>query len=686
MTTPGIGTITTPVTRPKGQGYNIRIGSKWYRTVAGPQAQVQLGSRDSLAERWDQSGSIYNNVLDIGYAWSRTDVSGGEGLDWDPREIALDTESATKDVIRFFDSNGLDIARPEKQGDQYSIKLARDFDDWSLVVADPRDMTETNPFIYVADGETVSWYESWDNLTPIGTDIPAPGFQVRAMAAAPNDTVMVTCFDGNAYVKPPNATSFSVAYTDSGGQNLQARGIWYVNGRFVLSVFDDIDVAELRVIEWDGTDWQPEGAIDTATSAFLSVVESGPAVVAACGDGTVRTYTPDNGADGDMSLHPMARTTMPEGEQPILLGSNGGILLIFTSQDLPFSDTQSLRIYQAEVLDERYDFSVGQMRLRREWNGREHEPDVKRAMTNTRDEIYFFVKEVASNGLFYESLWRFDIVSTGLNRVWSAPEETSNMNAMIIFDGFWAGIDFTAGVIRIADPFNYQAAGYMTFPNITFGLNTEIAWISSILEAHDLLDLGAQVELWRSTKPQAILDPDDPSWVLVQRLSSQGASNLEVPFTGLKSRTLSLQLRMRSTIESLVSPKVTRVALRGIPAHRDFIMMVPIDISDYLSVPGRAPQRIPGLGHSLHSQVLELVGASVQATLLDPPINFDGVVNNVSEPIDYLSERGSVTRHVMVEFRGTRTSSAAQFTTGDNGIGLGLLGISTVGIGQSGQE
>ena len=127
---------------------------------------------------------------------------------------------------------------------------------------------------------------------------------------------------------------------------------------------------------------------------------------------------------------------------------------------------------------------------------------------------------------------------------------------------------------------------------------------------------------------------------------------------------------------------MTRIALRGIPAHRDLIMMVPFNVSDEVSAPGRRPTRIPGLGYSLHENVLNLVGSSVEAIVIDPPMGFRGVVNNVSEPIEYLSDRGSVTRYVMVEFRGQRLVQTVP-PTGDSGMGLGLMGIDIIGIGQS---
>ena len=669
---------TQKVRRPKAEGYNLRIGNVWYRTVAGPQAQILIGTRDSLAQRIDQNSSIYQNVLDIGYAWSRTDLSGGEGLDWDPRQIALDTNQVTLDPIRYWDSDGIDVRRPEVAGNPYVLRLAPTTRVRTDALIDPKDLGASSSFIYLAQNEEVVWYDSWDNITPAGQDIPSPGNDNIALAVAPNDTVMVTNVDGVTYVKETESATFSPAYTPT-GILLDSQGIWYVNGRFILSTWDQVDNAQLIELSWDGTDWQPEAAIDSASAPFISVVESGPAIVAACLDGTVRSYTPNNASDGDMGLIPKSRTTMPEGESPILLGANAGVLLIMTTADRSEVDRQEIRIYQAEVLDARFDYVVGQLQLRREWFGAEHEPLVTRNMTNTRDEILFFVKEEI-RGTLEESLWRFDVVTTGLSRIVS--KEDINLNGITIFDSITGAIDFTNDEILLVDENFHQTFGYMIFPNMSFGLNTDIAWLTTVIEAYDLSDSGAQVELYRSTKPDAILDPFDTSWILVQRLSNQAQSGIEEAMVNVKSRTLALQLRIKASQSDSVSPKVTLTAVRGIPAHRDFIMMVPINISDYVSTPGRRPNRVAGLGNRLHSQVLDLVGSNVEVVMLDPPVLFRGVVNNISEPIEYLAERGSVTRYVMMELRGQRLSTTAT-PTGDDGMGLGLLGIATVGLGQT---
>ena len=60
---------------------------------------------------------------------------------------------------------------------------------------------------------------------------------------------------------------------------------------------------------------------------------------------------------------------MPDGEQPLLLGSNAGVLLILTTSDTEEEADigegpevlQAIRVYQSEVLDARFDYIVGQL-------------------------------------------------------------------------------------------------------------------------------------------------------------------------------------------------------------------------------------------------------------------------------------------------------------------------------------
>ncbi len=394
-----------------------------------------------------------------------------------------------------------------------------------------------------------------------------------------------------------------------------------------------------------------------------------------------------------MTLVPWARTDMPNGETPFLLGSNANVLLILTATSRQEENRNELRVYRSEVLDQRFSYSVGQMQLKREWLAVEHEPLETRKMAATRDEILWWVKEVNVNMPDnpdrhpLECLWRFDVVTGGVSRdlvVAAVPgiqEEQTNLNGFVVFNDIFGGIDYAHKKILLGDKDHYQDFGYVIFPNVNFGLNTEISWVAATIDVADVRGGSSGVELWGTTDPAGILSWNHPSWSMIQNINDEDASGVEIPLGRIKAKTMALQVRLRSYGENMLSPKVRRVAVRGIPSHRDFVMVIPVNVSDYVSVPGRAPIRHPGLGATLHTAILDLVGQSVEATLLQPPILFRGVVNNVSEPVTYVSERGSSSVYVEVEFLGQRMTATAP-PTGNAGIGLGLLGVATVGMGQ----
>ena len=670
-------TFSNEVTYPKAQGYNIRIGDLWFRTIASKEVKPQIGTRDSLAQRTDDAGSVYQNVLDLGYAWARTDLSGGEGLDWSPREFNKNQNEVALDAVRYWDSVGLDLSRPDTAGERYSMRLTRDFDSWGGTVTDPRDMAASQDKLYVADDDTVSWYSSWTNTTAISFEtLTSP---VVALAASPNDVVVAVLENGNAYGKRSADATFTLIYGDAGATETEATGVWYVRGRFIIGCFDGVDESSLITVPWSGTAWGTAVTVDTSSAPFWSVVESGPAIVAACGDGTVRTYTPDNGSGGTYELDPRGRTDVPVGETPILLGANAGIVLILTSSENEVTNQRELRVYQAEVLDSRFDYVVAQLQLRREWQTSVDAADVVRNMANTRDEIFFYIKEYF-DGSYQQCLWRFDVVTAGLSRVNATA--SVDYRAITVFDDVIGTIDFDGLSIEIQNAASYVDVGWMIFPNITFGLNTDISWMATIMEVANLVTGGSQVELWRTTEESAINDWQDPSWSVVQRFSSPGLSGTEVTLPNVKSRTLALQVRVYPHTSGTGTPQITRTAIRGIPTHRDVVMVIPVNVSDIVSAPGRKPVTVPGLGDYLHNQMMDLVGTSVEVILLNPSMNFRGIVNNVSEPIIYQPNRGSMTTYCQVEFRGKRIVDTAP-TTGDAGMGLGLLGISTMGIGQT---
>jgi len=666
---------TDSILRPKAEGYGARIGSLWVRLAVTPDNPLRYYTKDSLADRQDQRGITAQNVLDIGYAWARTELDGGEGLDWDPRELPVDAASAANDVRRYWDSVNLDISSPPA-GHPYTLSLSKVMEDWSDggVVGTPKDIAVSDQYIFVADGDQIRMYSSWATAS----SVRQLGAGVIMVAAAGGAEAMAVDVLGHVWHQPRTGT-FTQIYTAPP----LMRAVWFVKGRFVGYRSDSSgENGELGEVASDGTFTVFD---TTGEDAVHSVVSTGPSIVAAVGDGTVRSYVPEQSNQADptsVNLVIRGRTDMPKGEIPYVLGASGSVLTILTMAYESSADQKTSRFYRAEALSSQYDYVVGGLQLQREWFDTGESINVQDNMSSVRDAIFFTMSE--SDGNSY--VWRYDLVTLGLSRHNTVGATRTATFATVVFDGQGAVIDNADGeggdtIIKLVSLDTFNEEGYLISPNITFGLNTDIAWIATVLEGFQVSDADARVELWRSTDPEAILDPNDPSWIRVSTLSRTEQSGVELPLLGISSRTLALQLKFFSR-NGLVTPQITRTASRGIPQHRDWMVHLPVNVSDYVEVPGRMPLHVPGMGDTLHSKVLSLVGDHLELAVLDPPLLFTGVVDNIDEPVTYVSDRGSVSVYVTIQFRGQRKTSTV-FPSGSAAIGMSALGVSTIGINQA---
>ncbi len=678
-----MATLTLPqedVRFPQAQGYDARIDDLYVRAAPGDGIDLSIYTQDSLAERRDDEGSFYENVLSIGYAWDRTDWSGGEGLDWDPTDRALSDAERDLFRIRYWDSSFLDVSAGDP-GIPYTLDLTKKFGIWAGTATAPVDITASESLLFVASGVDVDWYPDWTTFTPDDSDtLPSA---VVALAAAPNGVCMAVLTSGDISVRPNGAAAFvDGLYTVAG--NRKALACWYAKGRFIVAFHDtDDDIYELS--EVTSTDaWAAnltEAIIDTADAAFWSVVDSGPAVVAACGDGTVRTYTPFlDSSDPALvgQLISRGRTTMPTGEIPYLLGDIEDLLIILTlATDPDDATTNRVHAYSAEVLDARFDYGVGNRQHKRVWNGTGTIASVTHSMVSRRDELFFTVHEDDATA----EVWRFDAVTAGLSR--HSQVGTDKATALLSFLNTLGGV--TDGNDVFVDGVTFNDIGVLITPNITFGLNTPINWVAVVIEARQLGN-GATIELYRSTDPSAITDENHASWVLMRRLSSNAQSGIETAMQNITSRTLAMMLKVTPTSDNLITAQVTRLAVRGLPQHRDMLVDLPVNISDLIEVPGRQPVRVPGWGNVIHNALLDKRGDHVELELYNPPLVFRGIVSNIVEPTSWISPRGSAGQRCIVQFRGQRVTEGGSQSaiTGDSLTGLGLMGISTTGIGNAG--
>ena len=464
-----IATLTTPARYPKAEGYNYLVGGTWFRNAATPQSPLRIYTKDSLAARTDRAGSPYENVLDIGYVFGRTDLSGGEGLDWSPRQLALEQDQAALDEVRFWDSKNISIRRPER-GKPYAWCLSPQPEVWRTQ-AGLVDLATSDDFLYVAFGTTVQWWANWDDTAPVDSQNTLTA--IAKIVAAPTGDILAQLANGSIEVFVNGSAGFVPV---PGITN--ARNIWYAKGRFIVC---QGTVASTTLREVQGT--IALDVFDSLDADVHSVVSSGPAIVAACSDGTLRSYVPEqaNQTDpGSVNLVIRGRTDMPSGEVPYLLGSNASTLLVLTRTTNEGSQN-TIRCYRAEVLDARFDYVVGQLQLKREWADAFDTIDKKQNMATSREEIFFFVQEAADE----DSAWRFDLVTEGLSRHIVTPSTLDI--SIVVFDneaGYISGdnIWYTGNT--------YLDEGYVITPNINFGLNTDISWLATTIRAFGIESAG----------------------------------------------------------------------------------------------------------------------------------------------------------------------------------------------------
>jgi len=652
---------------PKGEGYNALVEGQWVRTAPNKQQPIRMYTRDSLAPRSDDTGSVYENTLDLGQAFVRADFTGGEGLDWSPRQLTRLAGEAAIDQTKYWDSANINISPPRQRGDLYTIQLSGLLEIWHNQ-AGLVDLATSDNYIYVAFDALVQWWDDWGAVVPV--DSKATSGTIAKIVASPTGDICALLADGTVEESINDA-----AFVPVTGLTGLATNIWYAKGRFIVEDDDGAGNAVLREIAGAAA----SDPFDTYRGTCHSIVSSGPAIVGALSDGTLRSYVPEQANQEDptsVNLVIRGRTQVPEGEVPYLLGSNAAVLIVLTRATNEGVDN-TIRAYQAEVLDGRFDYIVGQLQSIREWVGAGDTIDIRQNMATTRDEIFWMVQETPAE----DSVWRYDLVTAGLSRH-IAQTQLSTGLSLIVFDERAAMVSAT-NIWYSGDLFVDE--GYMIFPNVNFGVNTDISWLATTIRALGIVAGGKQIELYYSTDPTAITEPDvGPSgkWKIASRISAPGQEEVEELLTNVTARSLALQLRIYASAGGTSTPKVSRVAVRGIPSQRDWILELPINVSDIVEVPGRMPLTIPELGDSLHRSMLDKAGRSLTIDVLDPPFLFTGIIDSILEPTEYVSDRGSSSVRIVLQCRGSQRDVTIS-SVGDAGLGLGLLGVETLGIGQT---
>ena len=648
---------TINISNPKRYGYDVRIDDILLRSAVGPGREMQIQSSDVQEGQINVKQNPEDFTSNLGRIYSRNNFTGGQGLD-----TAHRANGSPKDTTRFFDSKGVDVFHGDDETSYHVHLLHTTAEELSFSNSNNYLAQTTNGDMYVTDGTTI--YKSTDN----GDNWSAvtTGLTINhnfTGAAAVGDQVYFTTANGTTASEliQFNGSTWSENATDQ-SSNAGLTGVWFAKGQLFISG-DDGTVEYLWAVSpfnktWSASDLQEAAAIVTFEDSHhvSQVVDAGAVVLAASTNGDIYSI---KDVSGTMTLK--GQTNIPFEEVHSIAAAEG---IVFFGTKEKARDVG--RFYRADltVADDLY--VLANRQLVKEWviSGVDTTP---KHMFVSRDSIYCGIKESGSESY----LWRYYLPTAGFARDLEM-EEAGFVLGITQADGQFIISVGGGGVYK--ETTTHEAEGYILLSAADFFTAESKQFVGAEISTFSL-PTSTSVELFYSTKFEALDDPNDGSFILALDQAT-GVGDTEKQIAEI-SRYIVGKLVLKSA-NGTNTPKVKSVQFRALARPELVVAQVPINISDRVERPGRKPIKVKGLGDTLYSALRSKEGDSVTLELFDPSEIIKGVVERISYPINSNVERGSVTQYAIITVRGTRQPTLTDVTDADV-FGINALGIMRFG-------
>ena len=648
---------TINISNPKRYGYDVRIDDILLRSAVGPGREMQIQSSDVQEGQINVKQNPEDFTSNLGRIYSRNNFAGGQGLD-----TAHRANGSPKDTTRFFDSKGVDVFHGDDETSYHVHLLHTTAEELSFSNSNNYLAQTTNGDMYVTDGTVIyKSTDNGDNWSAVST-----GLTINhnfTGAAAVGDQVYFTTANGTTASEliQFNGSTWSENTTDQ-SSNAGLTGVWFAKGQLFISG-DDGTVEYLWAVSpfnktWSSSDLAEADAIVTFEDSHhvSQVVDAGAVVLAASTNGDIYSI---KDVSGTMTLK--GQTNIPFEEVHSIAAAEG---IVFFGTKEKARDVG--RFYRADltVADDLY--VLANRQLVKEWviSGVDTTP---KHMFVSRDSIYCGIKESGSESY----LWRYYLPTAGFARDLEMGEA-----------GFILGITQSDGQFIISvggggvykETTTHEAEGYIVLSAADFFTAESKQFVGAEISTFSL-PTSTSVELFYSTKFEALDDPNDGSFVLALDQAT-GVGDTEKQIAEI-SRYIVGKLVLKSA-NGTNTPKVKSVQFRALARPELVVAQVPINISDRVERPGRKPIKVKGLGDTLYAALRSKEGDSVTLELFDPDEIIRGVVERISYPINSNVERGSVTQYAIITVRGTRQPTITDVTDADV-FGINALGIMRFG-------
>ena len=649
--------------QPQAQGFEANLDDLFLRFAVGPGRQMQINTAPLQAQAIQTSETPEDFQQEFGQIYSRTNFSGGEGLDKAHRR-----EGTPTDFSRFWDSKGIDVFHGDEDTG-YNAHLLYDVEQKTLTLTDTNNYIAqtTNGYLYITDDNDV--YQSTDNgdtwSVMSSTGIT---YKIHGITSFGDDLFLVSGDSGTNKELFYYDQSADTWTNESLGSSFTGyfTGIWFSKG--TLFVSGKSDTAEYL---WESSpftknfsgDFQTTNALTQTepTHEFTDVIDAGAVVLAGNTDGNIYSLKLDGGS---WSLKGQTKLSFEEIHS---LAATEGLVFIGTRG----SQSQTGRFYSAEVTVADNLYVLANRQLIKQWdNGIDLTPH---SMFVTRDSVYMGIHESTTTTY----LWRYFLPTAGIARdigVTHASNTTSLVKGITQSGTTTPKFVFVSsgqGVYKELD--TYVSTGYIVTALADFYTSEKKQWVGAKLNTNGVS--AGTVELATSTIPTDIDNIDSATWENQITIAS-GVGGDEEVLELVNGRWITAKLTI-TTSDTSQSPELLSFAIRGFQLVNDLVVDMPINISDQVERPFRKALRINGQGELIYQALRNKEGKNVQLEIYRPDTLLRGIIENVSSPIEEISPRGSVTQYCIVRFRGSKviaTSSSGQ------GLGIQLLGVNNLGL------
>ena len=624
---------------PQAFGYEADLDDLFLRFAAGPGRQLSINTSPLQAQAINTSETPEDFQQEFGQIYSRTDFSGGSGLD-----KAHQRNAGQFDFQKYWDSKGVDVFSGKEVGNEYKVSLLHDTDEVESTSSTNLYMQELGGEIFFADGDVLKIVSTPLTGSASTDGTPSSGNNITGMAVLGSKLYFVA--NGDVYVRN-SAGSYATHNTDQTYDKL-----WSMKGRLVASATNGGLYEIHSSSSPDTMKTLPSG------SNWTDVADGGAVVLACADDGYIYSFTDES------STLTLKGQTFVEGEVPNAIDAAQGLIFYGTYQNT--ASGKIGRLYVAEITNANSLYVLVNAQLLKQWgDGSTTLNQAPYRIISTRDSIYTGIVDSASK----TNLWRYYLPTGGIARDVEFAESGIVEGIAVFSDRIFATVS-GGGLYR--ESTSYVSAGYVIMALADFFTSEKKQWVGAKVTCNTVS--AGSVKLSTSISPEDINAPTANTWSEQVSITG-GVGGEEQIVENVIGRWLAVKIDI-TTNDTNISPELLSFAVRGFQLVEDLIVDMPVNISDQVERPYRKAIKVTGQGELIYQALRNKEGKNVQLEIYRPQTFLRGIIENVSAPIEEISNRGSTTVYCLVRFRGSKIFTVS---TASSKLGVGLLGVDRLG-------